>query len=72
MKMGAWRYSHIILLTLALDGGEWSASHPCHFTPRETAAGTHCIGGWVFWRKKKSIGPARNQTLTPQPSCYTD
>jgi hypothetical protein len=22
-------------LTLAIDGGEWSATHPCHFTPRE-------------------------------------
>jgi hypothetical protein len=24
-------------LTLALDRGEWSASCPCHFTPRERA-----------------------------------
>jgi hypothetical protein len=29
-------------LTSALDGGEWSASRPCRFTP-----GTHWIGGWV-------------------------
>jgi hypothetical protein len=29
-------------LTLALDGGERSASNPCHFTPREKE-----IGGWV-------------------------
>jgi hypothetical protein len=29
-------------LTLALSGGEWSASRPCRFTP-----GTHWIGGWV-------------------------
>jgi hypothetical protein len=33
--------------TSALDGGEWSASHPGRFTPRERAAGTHWIGGWV-------------------------
>jgi hypothetical protein len=33
-------------LTSALDGGEWSAPCPCHFTPRETAR-THCIGSWV-------------------------
>jgi hypothetical protein len=33
--------------TLALDGGEWSASCPCHFTPRTRAPGTHWIGGWV-------------------------
>jgi hypothetical protein len=26
-------------LTSALDGGEWSASRPGHFTPRERALG---------------------------------
>jgi len=34
-------------LTSALDGGEWSASCPGHFTHRERAPGTHWIGGWV-------------------------
>jgi len=34
-------------LTLAVDGFELSASHPCHLTPREGAPGTHWIGGWV-------------------------
>jgi hypothetical protein len=34
-------------LTSVLDGGEWSASCPGHFTPRERAPGTHSIGGWV-------------------------
>jgi hypothetical protein len=34
-------------LTLALDGGEWSASRPIHFTPRKRAPGTQWIGGWV-------------------------
>jgi hypothetical protein len=33
-------------LTLALDGGEWSASCPS-LTAGETAPGTHCKGGWV-------------------------
>jgi hypothetical protein len=28
-------------LTSALDGGEWSASRPVRFTPRERALGTH-------------------------------
>jgi hypothetical protein len=28
-----------IFLTLALAGGEWSASQPDHFTPGETATG---------------------------------
>jgi hypothetical protein len=34
-------------LASALEGGEWSASHPCHFTPGERAPSTHWIGGWV-------------------------
>jgi hypothetical protein len=34
-------------LTLALDGGKWSASCPGCFTPRERAPDTHWIGGWV-------------------------
>jgi hypothetical protein len=36
-----------IFLTLALFGGEWSASRPCRFTPGERTPGTHWIGGWV-------------------------
>jgi hypothetical protein len=40
-------YSSTHSLTSALDGGEWSASLPCHFTPKEIAPGTHWIGGWV-------------------------
>jgi hypothetical protein len=34
-------------LTSALDGGEWSASRPGRFKPKERAPGTHWIGGWV-------------------------
>jgi len=34
-------------LTSELDGGEWSASRPGHFTPRERTPGTHWLGGWV-------------------------
>jgi hypothetical protein len=30
-------------LTLALDGGEWSASRFCYFTPEETAPGTWAL-----------------------------
>jgi len=36
-----------VFLTSALDGGEWSASHPGRFTTRERAPGIHWIGGWV-------------------------
>jgi hypothetical protein len=40
-----YRSSHS--LASALDGGEWSASRPGRFTPRERASGTDWIGGWV-------------------------
>jgi hypothetical protein len=40
-------YSCTHSLTSALDGGEWSASHPGRLTPRERAPGIHWIGGWV-------------------------
>jgi hypothetical protein len=35
--LGEWRYSSMHTLTSALDGGEWSASRPGRFTPRERA-----------------------------------
>jgi len=31
----------------ALDGGQWSASCPSHFTPVKRAPGTYQIGCWV-------------------------
>jgi len=34
-------------LASALDGGDWSASRPGRFIPRERARGTPWIGGWV-------------------------
>jgi hypothetical protein len=37
----------LVSLTPALFEVEWSASRPCHFTPREGDPGTHWIGGWV-------------------------
>jgi hypothetical protein len=40
-------YSSSHSLTSTLDGGEWSASRPDRFTPRESAPGIHWIGGWV-------------------------
>jgi hypothetical protein len=39
-------YIHIFL-TLALVGGEWSASRPGRFTSEERNLGTHWIGDWV-------------------------
>jgi hypothetical protein len=35
------------IVNSALDGGEWSASRPSRFTPKERAAGTHWIGARV-------------------------
>jgi hypothetical protein len=42
-----------IFLTSALDGGEWSASRPSRFFPRESVPGTHWIGGWMGRNNKK-------------------
>jgi hypothetical protein len=46
-RIGEWRYRSTYSLTSALDGGEWLASHPGRFTPRERVPGTQWIGGWV-------------------------
>jgi len=34
-------------LASEIDGGEWSASLPGRFIPRERAPGTGWLGGWV-------------------------
>jgi hypothetical protein len=66
-RIGEWRYSSTYSLTSALDGGEWSASRPGHFTPRERAPGTDWIGGWVGRRavlnavKRKIPSPRREK-----------
>jgi hypothetical protein len=82
--MGEWRYSSKHSLTSALDGGQWSASRPGRFTPRERAPGTHWIGGWVDPRavleavmKRKISRPRREsnpRTPIVQPVAwrYTD
>jgi hypothetical protein len=70
-----FRYSSTHSLTLALDGGEWSASRAGRFTPRGKAPSTHWIGGWVGPRavlnavvKGKIPTPAGNPTLEPRSS----
>jgi hypothetical protein len=45
--LGEWWYSSTHSLISALDGGEWSASRPSRFTPKERDPGAHWIGGWV-------------------------
>jgi len=40
---------------MVLGGGEWSASSPGCFTPRERAHGTHWIGGWMGSRTSLDV-----------------
>jgi hypothetical protein len=57
-----------ILFTSALDGSEWSASRPAHFTPRERAPGGRWVGPRVVFdavAKRKLPDPAGNRTLEP-------
>jgi hypothetical protein len=52
------------LVTLTLDSGEWSASHPGHFTPREKSS------WYPLYRKqvvRKKI-PSPYWDLNPQSS----
>jgi hypothetical protein len=71
---GEWRYSFTHSSILALDGGEWSASRPGRFTPRERAPGTHCIGGWVGPRAvldavvKRKIPSPRRKSNPDRPA----
>jgi hypothetical protein len=79
-----WRYSSTHSLTSELDGGEWSASRPVRFTPRERAPGTHWIGGWMGPRaeldavvKRKIPSPRRESNsrtpiIQPVAQRYTD
>jgi hypothetical protein len=39
-----------LILNLGTSGGEWSASRPGRFTPKERAPDTHWTGGWVGHR----------------------
>jgi hypothetical protein len=71
-------------LISALDGGEWSASRPGHFTPREKAPGIQWIGGWVGPRAvlhtvvKRKISSPRQESnpstpiVQPVAQRYTD
>jgi hypothetical protein len=54
-------------LTSALDGGEWSASRPGRFTPRERAPGIHWTGGWVGPQSRSGRGgkEKKNSQLPP-------
>jgi hypothetical protein len=76
--LGEWRYGSTHSLTSALEGGEWSASHPDRFIPSERSPGTHRIGGWVDPRaglvavvKRKIPSPCQDskpRSSSPYPS----
>jgi len=63
-------------LTLVLDEGKWSASHPGHFTPGESASGIHGIGSWIGRSGKEinsqPLSETEPQSSSPEPSCYTN
>jgi hypothetical protein len=76
--LGEWRYSSTNSLTSALDGGEWSASGPCRFTPRERAPDNHLTGVWVGHRagldvvaKRRNSCLAKNRTPVVQPIAHS-
>jgi hypothetical protein len=82
--MGEWRYGFTHSVSLAPDGGEWSASCPDCFTPRERAPRTHWIGDWVGPRavleavvKRQIPSPRRESNprtpiVQPVAQRYTD
>jgi hypothetical protein len=49
-----------------LDGGEWSASRPCRFTPggKPPPLSAHCIGGCMS--PTLGLGAAEDQTRVVQ------
>jgi hypothetical protein len=65
-------YVHIFLMS-ALAEGEWSASRPCRFNPRENAPGTHWIGSWVGPRAGLGCVEKRKFLMLPglelRPAC---
>jgi hypothetical protein len=56
------------ILNLTVDGGEWSASRPDHFTPGETAPGIHWIGGCVALRARSGHCDEKNPFIAPATS----
>jgi hypothetical protein len=72
------------ILDSALGGGEWPASRPDRFTPKERAPGTHWNRGWVGPRavldavvKRKIPSPRRKSNprtpiVQPVAQRYTD
>jgi hypothetical protein len=45
----------ILNLSIALDGGEWSTSHPGHFIPEERTPGTNWIAAVLDTVEKREF-----------------
>jgi hypothetical protein len=56
-------------LTSTLNRGEWSPSHPSHFSPGDRAPGMHWIEGWMDPMEKKKNSP-HCQELNPIPELW--
>jgi hypothetical protein len=59
-----------VFLILALVGGEWSASRPGRFTPRERGRSTQWIGGLVG--HIASLGDVERRKILPLPGPNSD
>jgi hypothetical protein len=81
--LGEWRYSSTHSLNSALEEGEWWASRPGRFTPKERIPCTQWIGGWMGPRavldavKRKISSPRRESNprtpiIQPIAQRYTD
>jgi hypothetical protein len=72
LKVGRQEVQPYISLTSALDGGEWSTSHPRRFTPGERApdtiwqeAGWTPVSVWTQrWWREKFLAPALSSPCT--------
>jgi len=61
--LGKGSYSSTHSLTSALDWGEWPASRPGRFNPRERAPDSHWIGGGVKTQSRSGCGEEKNSQL---------
>jgi hypothetical protein len=59
-----------VFLISVLVGGEWTASHPCHYSPGDRDPDNHCIGGWVGPRD--SLEDWRNENSLPYLDSNSD
>jgi len=63
-------------LTSALDGGEWSASHPTCSNPlplihtrQEAVWAPELV--WILWQREKILATTGNQIPAVQPTTYS-